>query len=112
MKLLVDENISFRVVTALEGAYPDSCHVKDVGLSQVTDLEIWNYARTQGFTIVTKDLDFLSLSVLHGAPPKVVHLALGNCSTEHIIQTLLAQQNELLAFEKNTDESIIEVTSV
>jgi predicted nuclease of predicted toxin-antitoxin system len=52
--------------------YPDSQHVREVGLSEATDEAVWRHAVEQGLTIVTKDADFHQRSFLFGHPPKVV----------------------------------------
>jgi hypothetical protein len=52
--------------------YPGSVHLADVGLAATRDTAIWTYAATNGFVLVTKDEDFQRLSLLQGAPPKVV----------------------------------------
>lgn len=78
MKLLLDENLSRRIVPALQTAYPGSTQVALVGLEHANDREIWVFAKDRGFTIVTKDDDFLGLLALMGHPPKVALLSLGN----------------------------------
>ncbi len=55
VKLLFDHNLSYRLVRALQREYPDSQHVREVGLSEATDEAVWRHAMEQGFTIVTKD---------------------------------------------------------
>ena len=81
MKLLFDQNLSFRLVRLLADLYPESLHVRDVGLHEAEDAEIWHYAAEQGLTIVSKDSDFHQRSFLYGYPPKVVWLRLGNAPT-------------------------------
>jgi len=72
VKLLLDENVSPKLVGLLEAEFPESAHVYDVGLRGAPDRRIWEYARENGFTIVSKDDDFRQRSFVHGAPPKVV----------------------------------------
>jgi len=72
VKLLFDHNLSYRLVRALQREYPDSQHVREVGLSEATDEAVWRHAAEQGLTIVTKDTDFHQRSFLFGHPPKVV----------------------------------------
>jgi predicted nuclease of predicted toxin-antitoxin system len=55
-----------------------------LGLASATDQEIWAYAREQDFTVISKDNDFRSLSLVNGAPPKVIWLRIGNASTAGI----------------------------
>ena len=57
LKLLLDQNLSFRLLDKLEAAYLSSAHVKFVGLDQADDLTVWQFAKDNGFTIVTKDSD-------------------------------------------------------
>ncbi len=78
MKLLFDENLSFRLVSALADIFPGSAHVRDVGLLGAEDPAIWTYAAEHGFLLTSKDTDFYDRSVLHGAPPKVLWLRIGN----------------------------------
>ncbi len=88
MKLLFDENLSYRLVTALSDIYPDSNHVRDVGLVGADDRRIWRYAANREFLLVSKDTDFYQRSVLHGAPPKVIWLRIGNAGTSAIAALL------------------------
>ncbi len=48
-----------------------------------------------GCLLVSKDEDFHRLSMLHGAPPKVVWLRLGNCTTQLIVDLLRAQVEDI-----------------
>ncbi len=74
MKLLLDENLSRRLVARLADLYPDSAHVTDVGLQMASDREIWEHAKANHLTIVTADSDFHELAITIGPPPKVVWL--------------------------------------
>ena len=89
MNLLFDQNISFRIVKKISERYPDARQVKSLGLQDSTDLHIWNYAKSNGYTLVTFDLDFQDISNLRGHPPKIILLRTGNTSTDHIAQILL-----------------------
>jgi predicted nuclease of predicted toxin-antitoxin system len=82
----------------LADVYPRSIHVGDVGLLGASDLAIWQHAREKGLILVSKDEDFHQLSVLHGPPPKVIWIRLGNCSTEHVIRLLRERHGEIQAF--------------
>jgi len=64
MKLPFDHNLSPRLVTRLADLFPDSTHTALCGLDQALDLEVWNFARNHGCTIVTKDSDFSDLRYL------------------------------------------------
>ncbi len=88
MKLLLDQNLSHRLVAEFEREYPGSRHVRDVGLTQSDDEAIWEHAKQHGFVILSKDSDFHQRSFLLGHPPKVIWLRLGNCSTAAIVRAL------------------------
>lgn len=72
MKLLFDQNLSRHLVQQVADQYPNSQHVFLLGLHEVADVIVWQYARDQDYVIVTKDADFSELSTVLGAPPKVV----------------------------------------
>ena len=79
MKLLFDANLSPKLVGRLVELFPNSVHVFDTGLPRFTsDPAIWEYAKRNGFVIVTADSDFLDLAEERSAPPKVVQLE--NCN--------------------------------
>ena len=65
-----------------------SVHVRDIGLKDSLDNEVWEFAKENGFSILTKDTDFLDIVLLKGSPPKCIYLALGNCSTSEAINAL------------------------
>jgi predicted nuclease of predicted toxin-antitoxin system len=81
VKLLLDENLSPRLVATICSLYPGSTHVEDCGLLAAPDEQVWRFALENGFAIVTKDSDFSERSVLDGCPPKVILLRIGNCKT-------------------------------
>jgi predicted nuclease of predicted toxin-antitoxin system len=88
VSLLLDENLSPRLVARLVSLFPGLTHVRDVGLKQASDEQIWIFAKENGFTVVTADADFVALSKRLGWPPKVVHLK--RCDFPfHVIEELL-----------------------
>jgi predicted nuclease of predicted toxin-antitoxin system len=101
MKLLLDQNISRKLVKKLEGLFLGSNHVYLLGLHEASDEEVWNYARDNGFTIVTQDSDFNERSLVYGYPPKVIWLRTGNVSTQNIKQLLKKHHKDILLFEKD-----------
>ncbi len=97
-RLLFDENLAPSLPQRLADLYPESMHVRDVGLATADDERIWLHARDRGYLIVTKDDDFRQRSFLRGAPPKVVWAKLGNCSTADIEQALRSRYTMIVAF--------------
>lgn len=88
MKLLFDQNLSHKLVRQLADLFPESVHVREVGLKEAGDPVVWEYARNNGLMIVSKDSDFHQRSFLYGYPPKVVWVRLGNCSTADVERVL------------------------
>lgn len=84
MKLLFDQNLASRLVILLVDLYPKSQHVRDVGLARADDISVWDYAKQNAMTIVSKDGDFHQRSFVYGQPPKVIWIRRGNCSTATI----------------------------
>jgi predicted nuclease of predicted toxin-antitoxin system len=95
MKLLFDQNLSPRLVDRLIDLYPDSAHVSACGLAQAHDEEVWEFARTNSYIIVSKDSDFNEISLLRGFPPNIIWIRRGNCSTSEI-EVLLRQHYDLV----------------
>jgi len=81
MKLLFDENLSFKLCRQLSDLFPDSGQVRLVGLERADDHTIWNYAKANGFVLVTLDADFVDMAGLLGPPPEVIRLRCGNQAT-------------------------------
>ena len=78
MKLLFDQNLSFKLCRQLNDLFPDSRQVRLVGLETADDSTIWRYAAANGFALVTLDADFAEIAALRGPPPKVIWLRCGN----------------------------------
>ena len=88
MKLLFDQNLSPRLPRRLADIFPDSAHVREFGMVEATDTQIWECALANGFAIVSKDSDFQARSLLLGHPPKFIWLRVGNCPVK-VVEDLL-----------------------
>lgn len=109
MKLLLDQNLSFRLLEKLDVAYPGSTQVRTIGLDQASDLTVWKYARDNSFAIVTKDSDFHEFSLMYGNPPKVIWLKCGNKPKWYELGLLLKHLDEINAFFEDADSSCLEI---
>ncbi|NQZ11474.1 MAG: DUF5615 family PIN-like protein [Algicola sp.] len=110
MKLLLDNNLSHRLVARIADLFPGSTHVMSVDLDEAEDDEIWDYAKNNDFTIVTKDADYDDLSMVKGCPPKVIWLKIGNCRIA-IIENLIRQNaTDITNFIKSS-AAIMEITA-
>ena len=107
MKLLLDENLSDRIIHKIVDLYADSEHVKTLGLINIDDAVIWEHAKANGFVIVSKDSDFHQRSLLYGHPPKFVYLRIGNSPTSKIVQILRDNFNTIIQFGNKESESIL-----
>ena len=105
MRFLFDQNLSYRLVTDLKDLYPNSSHIRDIGMEEAEDSDIWDYAAQNGYVIVSKDSDFHQKSFLYGHPPKVIWLRLGNCSTNTIVSLLRTYHDAILKFEQSETTS-------
>ena len=110
MKLLFDQNLSPRLVQALANIYPESVHVREIGLRGAEDSVIWSHAEQHDFTIVSKDSDFHQRSFVLGAPPKFVFLRVGNCPTSGITGLLRSEGVLISAFINDPSTSILVLT--
>lgn len=95
MKLLFDQNLSRKLVSRLDDIFSNSSHVQFEGLEDKSDTEIWNFAKLNGFCIVTQDADFTERSRLYGSPPKVIWLRCGNAPTRTIEALIRAGQGAI-----------------
>lgn len=98
MSLLFDQNLSRRLVGLLAAEYPGAEHVEGAGLLGADDLTVWNYAAARGFMVVSKDSDFRHLALLHGPPPKVIWLRVGNGPTAAAAAMLRSRMPDVQAF--------------
>ena len=103
MKLLFDENLSPRLAERLRDIFPSSTHVESIGLGNRPDEEVWETARIGDYAIVTKDADFQDIATLRGAPPKIIWLRRGNCSTTDIESILRRHADEIAVCLTNSD---------
>lgn len=110
MKLLFDQNISFRITKHISVDFVGSVHVSDVGLSDCRDREIWKYAKINDFTIVTFDTDFYDISLINGHPPKIIWIRAGNLSTNELINLLDHRKTQIQRFISSEEiESCLEL---
>jgi predicted nuclease of predicted toxin-antitoxin system len=107
VRLLLDQNLSPRLIPALADLYPGSLHVREVELASADDAAVWRYALEQGLTIVSKDADFHERSFVLGQPPKVVWIRRGNCSTEEVLTLLRSEVQAVLGFETDPEATFL-----
>jgi predicted nuclease of predicted toxin-antitoxin system len=110
MKLLLDANISYRIVKKLQSVFAGSLHVSRTGLiSPISDRSIWEFARKNDFTIVTFDEDFQELANLYGAPPKIVWLRFSPQTTPVIVEKLTLYKTEIETLGTDDETDLLEI---
>jgi predicted nuclease of predicted toxin-antitoxin system len=95
MKLLLDENLSRRLVPLLQQEFPGTTQVTLLGLESASDQVIWLRAKQDGYVVVTRDADFQELSLVWGAPPKVIRLRTPNLNRMAVLKMLLDHKAEI-----------------
>lgn len=103
MKLLLDQNLSRRLLPDLQAHFPGSNQVTLQGLDTASDAVIWQWAKDGAYIVMTKDADFIELAVIRGAPPKIIRLALGNTNNAVLRERLLAHLDVLAEFARSED---------
>ncbi len=111
MKILLDANLSYRLVKKLQDVYPECLHVSKTGLPiPAADAAIWQWARNNDYIlIVTNDEDFKTLAEISGTPPKIVLLRMGNQSTNSLAQVLKSNYEALIQLCESAEIAILEL---
>lgn len=111
MKILFDQNISFRITKKIIEHFPDCKHVSDCGLRNAEDSDIWDYAGRNHYSIVTFDADFYDISLINGHPPKIIWIRTGNLTTDDLAKLMIQKKALIKKFlfdEDQKDLSCIE----
>lgn len=107
--LLLDQNLSDKIVSALQVEFPGTIHVKSAKLDMSGDHIIWLYALEHNLVIVTCDDDFQHLSEFRSFPPKVIHLVRGNLSRTQMESILLDNAERIRIFIGSAHEGYLAV---
>ena len=111
MKLLLDENLSRRLVPFLQHDYPGSNHVVLLGMESASDKVVWQRAKDDGYVILTRDADFQELSLVWGQPPKVIRLKTLNQTRAATLKLLIEHKEVISDSLLNQDLASIEIVS-
>lgn len=108
-RLLLDENLSERLLLAIDSLFPGSRHVRGLGRQGAADTDVWDLALQGDFVILTRDEDFVGMSVLRGAPPKVVWLNVGNARNAAIAKVVQMRASDIERFVAHDDYTFLAV---
>jgi predicted nuclease of predicted toxin-antitoxin system len=111
VKFLIDHNLSPKLVLHLKDRFPGSVHTFDLGFDRTPDQDLWKFAAEHGFHILTKDTDYEQLSMLRGAPPKVVWLRIGNAPTSTVRSILDKYQAEIVDFLLDDERTLLALSN-
>jgi predicted nuclease of predicted toxin-antitoxin system len=112
MKLLLDANISWRLIKLLQQSGVDCVHAEQTNLPiPASDSAIWKFAKEQHYIIVTNDEDFVNLSNLNGFPPKVVLLKTGNQRTDYLKEIIVKHLAAIAELNASEETALIEIFS-
>lgn len=109
MRLLFDQNLSFKLCQRLADLFPDSTQVRLLGLSDADDRTIWERAKADGFALVSQDSDFAEMAALLGPPPKVIWLRGGNQTTNAIEACFRREFEPIAAFDREEGIACLEI---
>lgn len=109
MRLLFDQNLSFKLCDRLADLHPGSTQARLLGLDQASDRMLWDHAAAGGFVLVTQDADFADMAALYGPPPKVIWLRGGNRPTSAVEDTLRRSHALLLDFAAQDEAACLEL---
>ena len=109
MKLLLDQNLSYRLVKGLSDSFPGTVHADSIGLEDCSDRKIWRYAKQKGFAIVTQDADFYEFGLYDPSPALVIWLRCGNQPNQDILALLESQKKAMDQIVESTDNWCLEI---
>jgi predicted nuclease of predicted toxin-antitoxin system len=109
MRLLFDQNISHRILQILPEKFQGSTSIKQEGLINAPDRQVWDHARKNNYVIVTQDSDFNDLNLLNGFPPKIIWIRTGNLSTKAIRNILIDYFDEIEKFLADSNYGCFEI---
>jgi predicted nuclease of predicted toxin-antitoxin system len=112
MKLLLDENLSWRMIKMLESISEEIIHVSNLKITQpADDISIWNYAKKNGFTIISKDDGFEKIVLIRKAPHKLIYLKTYNLDTKKLVDLMIENKDKIIEFVNSNDNDIFEIYS-
>jgi predicted nuclease of predicted toxin-antitoxin system len=111
MKLLLDANVSWRLGPILKEHFGECVHADNIPELDfpAKDTKIWQYAKDNGYTVITRDNDFNDLCTIRGFPPKIIWLRTGNCSRNFTADLLIRSKLAIEEFLKSEESGVLEI---
>ena len=112
MKIWLDAQISPDIAQWFSATYGvEALPVKDLGLRDATDREIFLVAREARAVVLTKDRDLVDLATQLGSPPQILWVTCGNTSNAKL-KTILTQAWPSVVILLGAGEAIIEISDI
>jgi predicted nuclease of predicted toxin-antitoxin system len=112
VKLVLDENLSWRIIKKLLPFFEEVIHASDIKIPKpANDISIWNFAKKNGFTIISKDDDFEKIVLLRKAPPKLIYLKTYNLDTNKLVDLIIENKDKIIEFGNSDENDIFEIYS-
>lgn len=112
MKILFDQSISHRLIKRISDIFPESKQVREIGIVNSTDREIWEYAKNEKYIIATFDADFYDFSLVWGHPPKIIWSRTWNQTTSEVEFLLRKHFQNIEDFSQDDDLACLEIINV
>ena len=109
MIIWLDAQLSPRLTRWIQENFGVECfHVRDLGLRDADDPEIFQKSRITGAVVMTKDEDFVHLVERNGSPPQAIWITSGNMSNEHFKLLLLRTLQDAISL-LSSGEAVVEI---
>ncbi|MDZ7935528.1 MAG: DUF5615 family PIN-like protein [Emticicia sp.] len=113
MKIVIDQNISFRIIHQIEHLFTKVEHIRTLGWTDAPDIIIFRNAKQQKFdAILTLDEDFDNLILENGTPPKILWLRVRNCSTAHLAKIIALKIEIINEFLNDKELDCLEIFDI
>ena len=110
MKIWVDAHLSPAIATWISSTFGvTALALRDIGLRDAEDPEIFEAAKAQGVIFMTKDSDFVDLVDRLGSPPQIIWLTCGNTSNARLREILSVTLPEALELLRS-GEALVEIS--
>jgi predicted nuclease of predicted toxin-antitoxin system len=112
MTIWVDAHLSPAIATWITSTFGlEAIALRDLGLRDAEDPEIFEAAKAQAAIVMTKDSDFIDLVNRLGAPPQIIWLTCGNTSNSRLRKILSETLPRALEF-LTAGETLVEISGV
>lgn len=108
MKFVVDAQLPPALARALQQAGHDVQAVRELGLHEAEDSDIWDSALANHAVVITKDQDFADRLLASPSAPVIVWLRIGNTSNRALLAWLLPLWPEVISRIESGD-NLVEV---